>query len=156
MSASQVTQDRAKSSVHSSETTIHKSVIDALSESQRTDTVRMNEFLAARAKLSGGLVTAADARACGYDRQALSRLAGSGGVVRIGLGAYVEAGSHASASPEQRHRLATRAVVQRFAGRAAASHYSALTLLGLPVWQAPLERIHVTRTGTARDALVGP
>lgn len=107
----------------------------------------MNDLLAARARLSGGLVTAEDARACGYDRQALSRLARSGRVVRVGVGAYIKAASYESASPEQLHRLATRAVVQRFAGGAAASHYSALTVLALPVWRASLERVHVTRTG---------
>lgn len=107
----------------------------------------MNDLLAARARVSGGLIMTADALACGYDRQALSRLADGGSVVRIGRGAYAPRESYVEASPEQRHRLATRAVVQRLAGRAAASHVSALTLLGLPVWQAPLERVHVTRTG---------
>lgn len=51
-------------------------------------------------------------------------------------------------SPEQQHRLAARAVVHRFAGRVAVSHYSALTLLGLPVWHACLDRVHVTRTNS--------
>lgn len=97
--------------------------------------------------MSGGLFTAADALACGYDRQSLSRLSSTGTVVRIGRGAYAPRKSYVEATPQQRHWLATRAVVQRFSGRAAASHVSALTLLDLPVWQAPLERVHVTRTG---------
>lgn len=107
----------------------------------------MNELLAARATLAGGVFTVQDAVACGYDRQALSRLAGDGSVVRIGRGAYASRRSYVEASPEQRHRLATRAVVQRFGGRVAASHYSALILLNLPVWRAPLEVVRVTRTG---------
>lgn len=107
----------------------------------------MNDLLAARASASSGLITATDALACGYDRQGLSRLVSNGSVVRIGRGAYAEAAHCAAASPTDRHRLATRAVVRRFAGKAAASHVSALILLGLPVWQAPLERVHVTRTG---------
>lgn len=103
-------------------------------------------MLLARASMSGGLCTAGDALACGYDRQALSRLARNGAAVRLGYGAYVERTSYAAASPEQRHRLATRAVVRGFEGRLAASHQSALTLLDLPLWQVPIKQIHVART----------
>lgn len=110
----------------------------------------MNDLLAARTLAADGLFTAADAIACGYDRQSLSRLVKRGEVVRIGRGAYAGHADNASASPEQRHRLATRAVVGRFAGRVAASHYSALTLWQLPVWRATLDRVHVVRTGEGR------
>lgn len=111
---------------------------------------RMNDLLLARASISGGVFTATDALACGYDRQSLSRLARTGAVVRIGRGAYAGRESYAAAAPEERHRLATRAVVQRFVGRVAASHYSALTLLRLPVWKARLDRVHVARTDAGR------
>lgn len=50
-------------------------------------------------------------------------------------------------SPEQRHALAARAVALTFQGRAVASHASALTVLGLPVLDADLGQIHLTRTG---------
>lgn len=43
-----------------------------------------------------------------------------------------------------------RAVVARLGDRVAASHYSALTLLGLPGWQAPMDRVHVARTVAGR------
>lgn len=107
----------------------------------------MNDLLLARASALGGVFTAADALACGYDRQSLSRLVSRGEAVRIARGAYAGRDIHAAASPEQRHRLMTRAVVERFAGRVAASHYSALNLLGLPLWRAPLGQVHVARIG---------
>lgn len=107
----------------------------------------VNDLLLARASALGGVFTAADALACGYDRQSLSRLVSRGEAVRIARGAYAGRDIHAAASPEQRHRLMTRAVVERFAGRVAASHYSALNLLGLPLWRAPLGQVHVARIG---------
>lgn len=96
---------------------------------------------------SGEVFTAADAIACGYDRQALSRLAAKGQIVRIGRGTYVDSTAFREATSEQRHRLATRSAVVRMSGRVAASHYSALCLVGLPVWQAPLDRVQVARIG---------
>ncbi|MDQ3054675.1 MAG: type IV toxin-antitoxin system AbiEi family antitoxin domain-containing protein [Actinomycetota bacterium] len=107
----------------------------------------MNDLLLARASALGGGFTAADALACGYDRQSLSRLVSGGEAVRIARGAYARREIFAAASPEQRHRLATRASVARFAGRVAASHYSALSLLGLPLWRAALDQVHVARIG---------
>lgn len=98
-----------------------------------SDPERMNELLVARTTLRGGFFTAADALASGYDRQALSRLCTGGAVIRIGRGAYAGRAVLAAASPDQRHKLTIRAVVRRFDGRVAASHYSALILLGLPV-----------------------
>ncbi|MBA3279444.1 MAG: type IV toxin-antitoxin system AbiEi family antitoxin domain-containing protein [Geodermatophilaceae bacterium] len=106
----------------------------------------MNDLLVAKARVAGGFFTAADALASGYDRQSLSRLSSKGTVVRIGRGAYAARSAFAGASHEEQHRLAARAVVHRFAGRVAASHYSALTELGLPVWHATLDRVHVART----------
>jgi hypothetical protein len=106
----------------------------------------MNDLLLARARAAGGIFTATDALACGYDRPGLSRLVTTGQVVRIGCGAYAEGRAYAAASPDRRHRMATTAALRRFPARVAASHYSALTLWGLPVWRAPLSRIHLART----------
>ncbi len=57
-------------------------------------------------------------------------------------------------SPAERerrhHALLTRAMTREFSGRAVASHHSALVLLGLPIFDADLDRVHVSRT---RDRL---
>lgn len=115
-----------------------------------SDADRMNDLLAARTMIAGGLFTVADAMACGYDRQSLSRLVKTGAAVRIARGAYAGRTFYAAASLEQRHRLATRATLTRLAGRAAASHYSALSLLELPLWRATLSQVHVARIGAGR------
>jgi len=61
--------------------------------------------------------------------------------------------------------MATRAVVRTFDGRVYASHYSALTLMSLPVFGVPLDQIHVARatdslsrrrTGLTIHAAYGP
>jgi len=110
----------------------------------------MNDRLVDLASASAGLFTVGDAFFCGYDRQSLSRLATRGAIIRIGHGAYAERESYAAASPEERHRWATRAVVRRFENRVAASHYSALALLGLPIWKARYDLVHVARTHAGR------
>jgi hypothetical protein len=68
----------------------------------------------------------------------------------VGPGADVDRERYEAASPEQRHEMSTRAAVRTFDGRVYASHYSALTLMLLPVFGAPLGHIHVAR---AVDAL---
>lgn len=110
----------------------------------------MNDLLAARICATDGLFTAADALDCGYDRKSLSRLAQGNEVARIGRGTYAAREVIVAASRDERHRLATRAVVRRFAGAVAASHYSALALLGLPMWGSDLGRVHVVRSGQGR------
>jgi hypothetical protein len=146
MSASSVGQDRVKWTVHTRHLPLRSAGRNRSCRLVLRDPARMNDLLAAKTRLSGGLFTAADALACGYDRQSLHRLSTKGTVVGIGRGAYAARSALAETSQEQRHRLATRAVVHRFAGRVAASHYSALVVLGLPVWHACLDRVHVART----------
>ncbi|HEU4331329.1 MAG TPA: hypothetical protein VFR40_09445, partial [Lapillicoccus sp.] len=56
------------------------------------------------------------------------------------------------------HALLTRAHIATFAGRAVASHHSALVLHGLPTYAADLRQVHMTRTADdhsrARSGLV--
>jgi len=106
----------------------------------------MNDLLATLAAAHFGAFTSRDAYECGYHRQSLSQLVRRGQILRVGPGAYVDRDRYEAASPERRHEMATRAVVRTFDGRVYASHYSALTLMSLPVFGAPLDQIHVART----------
>jgi very-short-patch-repair endonuclease len=105
----------------------------------------MNDLLAKLSTAHFGAFTVRDAYDCGYHRQPLSQLVRSGRALRVGPSAYVDRARYEAASPERRHEMATRAAVRTFDGRVYASHYSALTLMSLPVFGAPLDQIHVTR-----------
>lgn len=105
----------------------------------------MNDLLALLSTAHFGAFTAHDAYECGYHRQSLSRLARRGPVLRVGPNAYVDRARYEAASPERQHEMATRAVVRTFDGRVFASHYSALTLMSLPVFGLPLDHHHVAR-----------
>jgi very-short-patch-repair endonuclease len=105
----------------------------------------MNDLLATLSATHFGAFTTHDAYDCGYHRQSLSQLVRRGWALRLGPSAYVDRARYEAASPERRHEMATRAVVRTFDGRVYASHYSALTLMSLPVFGAPLEHIHVAR-----------
>jgi hypothetical protein len=62
-------------------------------------------------------------------------------------GAYVPAGDERLLDAAARHALLVHATVPCLAGGAVVSHVSAAVLHGLPVWAAPLKRVHVTRDG---------
>ena len=105
----------------------------------------MNDLLATLSAAHFGAFTTRDAYHCGYHRQSLSQLVRSSRALRVGPSAYVDRARYEAASPERRHEMATRAVVRTFDGRVYASHYSALTLMSLPVFGATLDHIHVAR-----------
>ncbi len=105
----------------------------------------MNDLLAKLSAAHFGAFTTRDAYDCGYHRQSLSQLVRSSRALRVGPSAYVDRDRYEAASPERRHEMTTRAVVRTFDGRVYASHYSALTLMSLPVFGAPLDHIHVAR-----------
>ncbi len=101
-----------------------------------------------------GLFTAKDARAAGLRWRELERLVSDDEAVRLCRGWYalpLEPLPADEDSPAERrrrlHGLVTRATVRGFAGRAVASHHSALVLASLPIFRADLRRVHVTRTG---------
>lgn len=110
----------------------------------------MNDLLDALSTAHFGAFTAHDAYACGYHRQSLSQLVLRGRALRVGPSAYVDRSRYDAASPERRHEMATRAVVRTFGGRVLASHYSALTLMSLPVFGVPLDHIHVARAADSQ------
>jgi hypothetical protein len=84
-----------------------------------------------------------DAVATGWSDDELGRLVRAGELTRLRRGAYVDA-----VLPPDRaavHRLLVRATVAGLRRPAIVSHQSAAVLLGLPLWDVPLDRVHVTR-----------
>ena len=110
----------------------------------------MDDLLRTRLDAQHGALSTADAYACGCTRDSLSRLVAAGVLRRVHPGCFVDEARYAAATPEQRHALATRAVVRSFDGRHAASHTSAVALHGLPLVAVRDERIHLSRTTSGR------
>lgn len=115
----------------------------------------MNELLMTRSTDRGGVFTREDALACGYTDAGLRVLVRTGACRRLARGVYGLAGSTAPVSREDRHRQLTRGLLLRFAGRAVASHHSALLLHALPAHAVDLARAHLT-TLTRSHGRVGP
>jgi hypothetical protein len=84
-----------------------------------------------------------DAVASGWSDDELGRLVRAGELTRLRRGAYID-----SVLPPDRaavHRLLIRATVAGLSRPAVVSHQSAAVLHGLPLWDVPLDRVHVTR-----------
>jgi hypothetical protein len=106
----------------------------------------MTEILVSRAAQWGGVFTSTDAKLAGVDRNALARMVKQGVATRVAPRAYVLCADAARArTPEAAHALLARAMVRSFDGRVAASHHSALALIGLPFWQVDADAVHVCR-----------
>ncbi len=89
-----------------------------------------------------GVFSSADARVLGLGTRQLQGLARAGACTSLTRGWW------AVGTPEDalgRHRLTATALRRHFAGRAWLSHYSALVLKNLPVDDADLSRVHLTR-----------
>lgn len=84
-----------------------------------------------------------DARVLGLGTRQLQTLARAGDCVSLTRGWWAVG---APADALARHRLLATALRRHFAGRAWVSHYSALALKQLPVDDADLARVHLTRT----------
>jgi hypothetical protein len=101
-----------------------------------------------------GLFNARDARAAGLVCRDLAHLTGTEQVVRLCRGWYTLLPQPLPEDEDRRrrqlHGLVARAMIREFAGRALASHHSALVLASLPIFAADLRQVHVTR---ARDEL---
>lgn len=83
----------------------------------------------------------------GWSDGELDRLVRAGALDRLRRGAYVNATLPLTAA--DRHRLLIRATVAGLRRTAVVSHQSAAVLLGLPLWDVALDRVHVTRTPPA-------
>ncbi|MGY2127667.1 type IV toxin-antitoxin system AbiEi family antitoxin domain-containing protein [Blastococcus sp. SYSU DS0617] len=90
-----------------------------------------------------------DAVRDGWSDDELGRLVRSGELARLRRGAYVDA--LLPAEPADRHRLLVRATFAGLRLRAVVSHQSAAVLHGLPVWDVPLDRVHITRRPPASN-----
>lgn len=81
----------------------------------------------------------------GYSDEEIRRRYTRGEWQRLGHGAYIDAAAMSGLGASARHLLAVDAVLPALAPDAVLSHCSAAVIHGLPVWQAPLDRVHVTR-----------
>lgn len=95
------------------------------------------------------IVTIDDATACGLDRHAIRRMTRSGKLHRVHHGAYVAATTWREATPEDRHLLRARAILDRWQ-HVALSHMTAVIAHGLPVYGATLDVVHLTRLRRGR------
>jgi hypothetical protein len=85
----------------------------------------------------------------GWSDDELGRLVRSGELTRLRRGAYVNA--LLPADPAERHRLLVHATLAGLRLSAVVSHQSAAVLHGLPLWDVPLDRVHVTRRPPASN-----
>jgi hypothetical protein len=79
----------------------------------------------------------------GWSDDELGRLVTAGQLHRLRRGAYIDGTLPTDAAAT--HRLLIRATVAGLRRPAVVSHQSAAVLLGLPLWDVPLDRVHVTR-----------
>jgi hypothetical protein len=85
----------------------------------------------------------------GWSDEELSRLVRAGELERLRRGAYVAGTLPADVAAV--HRLLVEATLPGLRRPAVVSHQSAAVLHGLPLWDTPLNRVHVTRPGGCND-----
>ena len=100
------------------------------------------------------LVLRRDAVSTGWSDEELGRFARAGRLSRVRRGAYVD--GQLPANAVARHALLIAATLGALRRPAVVSHQSAAVLLGLPLWNAPLDRVHVTRDPPASSQAAGP
>jgi len=83
--------------------------------------------------------------AAGVTPEEVRRMRRRGELACLARGVYVDPADPRLRRPEERHLLRVAAAVPRLAADAVVSHQSAALLHGLPVWNLPLARVHVTR-----------
>ena len=86
----------------------------------------------------------ADLLADGITDAEIKSARGSGSWTRVHRGAYCATDSLAGLDQEDRYRLRSIAVARR-SPHLVLSHQSAAAMLGLPLWKASLERVHLIR-----------
>lgn len=91
----------------------------------------------------------ADLLAAGFTDGELLRLRRAGTVTSVRRGAYVYGDDERLRDSDARHALRVVSTLPRLAPGAVVSHVSAAVLHGLPVWNLPLRRVHVTRDARA-------
>lgn len=86
----------------------------------------------------------ADLREAGYGDAEIDRMRRSGVLVTVRRGVYRRGGAEATATGAA-HALRCRAALPSLAPESVFGHVTAGLLLDLPMWQVPLERLHVIR-----------
>ena len=87
--------------------------------------------------------------AAGYRDDEVRRMCRRRGLVSVRPGAYVDPNDERLREPEARHALAVRAAVEQLGPGAVVSHASAAVLLGIALWGVALDRVHMSRPGSA-------
>lgn len=106
----------------------------------------MRPELRARAAQQGGVVTRAQAVACGYtDRELKSRTGHGGDWVVVRRGCYAERALWDEVDEDGRYLMAARAVSLSCRGDGVASHASAAAALGMPLRPRWRQLQHLTR-----------
>ena len=89
--------------------------------------------------------TRAHAREAGLDNRAMAAELKAGRWRRMRRGYYTFPDIWAAASPEERHLMLCRAVLDSLGDKVALSHGSGCIAHDIDTWQLPLDRVHVTR-----------
>ncbi len=96
--------------------------------------------------LDGAVRLRRDLLADGYTDQQIRGLVKSRVLHRIRRGAFVSSELWNSCSREDQHRIRSRAVLRAGHPLMVLTHVSAAIERGVPVWNIPLDEVHVTRT----------
>ena len=92
-----------------------------------------------------GFFTRQHARDAGMDERAIDAESRSRRWLRMRRGYYTFPDIWAASSPEERHLLRCRAVLDSLGDAVALSHVSGCLAAGIDVWGVSLDRVHVTR-----------
>jgi hypothetical protein len=116
----------------------------------------MNPRLKAIAATQGGVVSRAQAMSAGYTREQIGRRLTDGRWERLRYGQYAECSDLGDLPAWERHlvrhrRLVHAAMNSMRPGSAVVSHHSALVMHGVPVWEADLSEVQLTRTAGGRS-----
>jgi hypothetical protein len=90
----------------------------------------------------------------GWSDDEIARLARRGQWSRVRRGAYVD--GRLPTDAVARHALLVAGTLRQLRRPAVVSHQSAAVLLGMPLWGARLDRVHVTRRPPASTQTTGP
>ncbi len=114
----------------------------------------MNDLARIRLAVNHGVISASELLSDGLDEHQIRALVARGALVRIRSGAFVDGTRWADVDAGSRHVLATRTILRRLDGYAAA-HLSSLALFGLPVVAGDLGPVQVVQVGAGRARVAG-
>lgn len=92
-----------------------------------------------------GIFLRRDALALGFNDRSLERARKSAQIHRVRHGAYVFGDLWQGLDEREQHLVRARAVLRTARSAVALSHTTALIVMGAPLWDLPLDDVHVTR-----------